>query len=73
MAHGESKLNMGEMEMIYPDGSGIIFHPSGKITMATFTNCDDCGKEHNIREMRSIMVGRNLDVMWICSECNRVK
>lgn len=41
--------------------------------MSTFTNCDDCEKEFNINELRSIMVGRDLDVIWLCSECNKVK
>lgn len=73
MAHGSRSQIVGEMEMIYSDGSGVIFHPSGKVTLGYFVDCDNCGKEHNIRTMRSIMVGRDLDVIWLCSECNKVK
>lgn len=73
MEHGKRRLIVGKMEMIYPDRSGVIFYPSGKVTLGYFTNCDNCGKEHNIKQMRSIMVGRELDVIWLCSECNKVK
>ena len=63
---------MGDMEMIYPDGSGMIFTDRG-IKPAWFTKCDGCGVEHNIKEMYSIMQGIDYDVMWVCKECYKVK
>ena len=72
MEHGSRRQIVGDMELIYSDGSGLIFTDNG-VKPAWFTHCDGCGKEHNIHNMRSIMQYPDYDVIWLCKDCNTVK
>lgn len=63
---------MGDMEMIWADGSGIQFTENG-ITSQHYAPCDSCYKMTPLYNLRSMLLGLELDAIWLCKECHKVK
>ena len=55
---------MGDMEMIFPDGSGIEFNDEG-VDLVFYDYCDGCNKSTKLQEI----LPANKDELWLCKAC----
>lgn len=59
---------MGDMEIIYPDGSGITIRSNGDVEASSFDHCDRCGKMMNLATGKHIIIDGQ-SVTWLCAQC----